>query len=224
MPYYAVTRGHRVGDFPTWDECRLQVSGYPAPVFRRFFRFHDAKEFLRRGLQSSISIRAIINSTLFQRGPEGKISIYTDGACTGNGTSEARAAIGVFFNENHPENISRCAPNRKTNNGAELEAIREAVRIAKRHQLKGVLIYTDSGFIVNSLCHWLRLWRSRNWRTSSGRPVIYKDERLLLAADPEVLDKQVKHVPGHLGVLGNECADQLAQKALSASAPPPTDI
>lgn len=32
----------------------------------------------------------------------GYVEVYTDGACSANGTDYARAGIGVFFGNNHP--------------------------------------------------------------------------------------------------------------------------
>ena len=39
--YYVVKKGHNVGIFKTWGECKKSVEGYKNPVFRKFntFRF-----------------------------------------------------------------------------------------------------------------------------------------------------------------------------------------
>ena len=33
-------------------------------------------------------------------------NVYTDGACSNNGRSGARAGAGVYWGENHPDNVS----------------------------------------------------------------------------------------------------------------------
>jgi ribonuclease HI len=34
------------------------------------------------------------------------VIIYTDGACSSNGRAHAKAGVGVYFGDNHPDNIS----------------------------------------------------------------------------------------------------------------------
>ena len=51
------------------------------------------------------------------------INVFTDGACSNNGKQNAKAGIGVFFEENDPRNVSRRVDGKQTNNTAELTAI-----------------------------------------------------------------------------------------------------
>ena len=37
--YYVVKKGHNVGIFKTWGECKKSVDGYKNPVFRKFNSF-----------------------------------------------------------------------------------------------------------------------------------------------------------------------------------------
>ena len=34
--FYAVAVGRNLGVYPTWEDCEVQVKGYPAGVFKRF--------------------------------------------------------------------------------------------------------------------------------------------------------------------------------------------
>jgi ribonuclease HI len=57
--------------------------------------------------------------------------LYTDGACSGNGTANARAGYGVFFGSKDPRNVAAPLEGElQTNNRAELQAILVAVQRA----------------------------------------------------------------------------------------------
>lgn len=43
--YYVVKKGHNLGIFKTWGECKKSVDGYKNPVFRKFSTFEEAKVF-----------------------------------------------------------------------------------------------------------------------------------------------------------------------------------
>ena len=57
--------------------------------------------------------------------------VYTDGACSNNGKSNALAGIGIYFGPNDGRNVSRLVTGKQTNNVAELTAIIEAYNIVK---------------------------------------------------------------------------------------------
>lgn len=62
----------------------------------------------------------------------GFVKVYTDGACTKNGKMGAKAGIGVWFNEDHPLNVSAPVKGPPTNNTAEIQAARIAITQAYR--------------------------------------------------------------------------------------------
>ena len=43
--YYVVKKGHNVGIFKTWGECKKSIDGYKNPVFRKFETYEEAKVF-----------------------------------------------------------------------------------------------------------------------------------------------------------------------------------
>jgi len=47
--YYVVRKGHNIGIFKTWGECKKSVEGYKNPIFRKFPTFEEAKDFLKNG-------------------------------------------------------------------------------------------------------------------------------------------------------------------------------
>ena len=44
--------------------------------------------------------------------------VYTDGACSNNGNSNAKAGMGVYFSENDMRNVSKRIKGKQTNIGA----------------------------------------------------------------------------------------------------------
>ena len=62
--YYVVRKGHHIGIFKTWGECKKAVEGYKNPIFRKFDTFEEAKEFLKTGSKSSSSVNITTKSSL----------------------------------------------------------------------------------------------------------------------------------------------------------------
>jgi ribonuclease HI len=166
--------------------------------------------------------------------------IYTDGACSSNGTATGRAGIGIFHATNDPRNISARLPGpHQTNQRAELFAVLKALEqlyysdiptTAKgptwqtpngRHnanpqsQRKKVVIRTDSNYVIQAITVWSSRWETNGWRSRPGTPVVSKDlfkraRGMLGALADRGVDVRFEHVRGHMGVWGNEQADRLA--------------
>lgn len=65
----------------------------------------------------------------------------------------------------------------------------------------------------------MKNWKKRNWRLSSGGPVKNEqDFRKLdqVIADNSQMNIQWKYVPAHIGIRGNERADELARQGALA--------
>ena len=62
--YYVVRKGHNIGIFKTWGECKKAVESYKNPIFRKFDTFEEAKEFLKTGSKSSSSVSITTKSSL----------------------------------------------------------------------------------------------------------------------------------------------------------------
>ncbi|KAF7623453.1 Ncstrn_small domain-containing protein [Meloidogyne graminicola] len=76
--------------------------------------------------------------------------VYTDGACSRNGSSNPKAGIGVFWGDNHNWNVSAPVTGRATNNVAEYSAIICGIEKAISEGLTKLIIRTDSQLIINS--------------------------------------------------------------------------
>jgi ribonuclease HI len=149
--------------------------------------------------------------------------IYTDGACSSNGTTAGRAGIGIFHAPNDPRNISARLPGlHQTNQRAELFAVLKALEQLYHQETQSppagrrkVVIRTDSSYVIKALTSWIQKWERNGWRSRGNQPVVSKDlfvrARDMLGALAEGgVRVSFEHVRGHMGIWGNEQADRLA--------------
>ncbi|XP_053597511.1 ribonuclease H1-like [Microplitis demolitor] len=206
MPLYLVLSGHKPGIYSSWEDCRKQFISYPNPVFKQISSIKESHKYLRYWQ----TILYPLNHH-FGRNAKGRIIIFTDGSCFRNGSTESATGLGIYFGPNHPQNLSLPCFNRKTNNGAELEAILQALKIIRKFDLTKIDLFTDSEYLCNGLNIWYDNWKERDWITSTGKPVSYKEELKYIKTQMKARDIKIYHVPGHEGIYGNEQADQLAK-------------
>ena len=164
-----------------------------------------------------ISVRRIpfssaISKSDFLRDPNGAVIVYTDGACRGNGRNNAKAGIGVWFNSNHPLNVSAPVDCRPTSNNAEIQAATMAILQAYSANVKEMIIHTDSQFLIKCVTLWMPKWKTNGWISSTKKNVKNKDELIKLDSAISKMDiVKWQHIPGHSGSEGNELAHKLAQ-------------
>ena len=136
-----------------------------------------------------------------------KITIYTDGACSGNPGPGGWAAI-LMCGEAKKE-ISGSESN-TTNNRMELKAVIEALKIIKFQS--EVCIYSDSAYVVNAfLQNWINNWQKNCWRTSGRKAVQNKDLGLDLLQLMKVHQVSFVKVAGHADNQYNNRCDELAR-------------
>ena len=93
-----------------------------------------------------------------------KITIYTDGACSGNPGAGGWGAILIYLNK--VKEISGYNPS-TTNNRMELTAVIEALLSLK--ESCEVTIYSDSAYVVNAFNQgWIAKWVKTGWRSAKG--------------------------------------------------------
>lgn len=147
-----------------------------------------------------------LNSLLMKR-PE--VTIYTDGACSGNPGPGGYGAV-LLFGE-HRKEISE-GFRRTTNNRMELLAVIEALRSLKKNC--SVTIHSDSKYVIDAIeKKWIVGWQRRGWIKRDGGPVLNRDlweDLLKLLAMHQV---RFVWVRGHSGVRENERCDALAVAA-----------
>ena len=139
-----------------------------------------------------------------------KVTIYTDGACSGNPGPGGWAAV-LIYNENRKE-ISG-AKKETTNNIMELTAVIEALKLLKYPC--EVDLYSDSAYVVNGFNQgWIYNWKKNNWKTSSKEPVKNKEIWEELYNLTKIHKVNFIKVKGHsTNELNNRC-DELAREAI----------
>jgi len=139
------------------------------------------------------------------------ITIYTDGACSGNPGPGGWAAVLLF--QDKKKEIRGGEPE-TTNQRMELKAVIEALRALKVKDWD-VTVYSDSAYVVNAFQQkWLDKWQRNGWRNSKKEPVANQDlwqELLHLTSFNRV---KIVKVKGHDGELYNERCDELARQAI----------
>ena len=140
-----------------------------------------------------------------------KITIYTDGACSGNPGPGGWGA--VLLSGSHTKEIYG-GELETTNQRMELQAVIEALTALKVTDWD-VKVYSDSAYVVNAFQqNWLDKWQKNGWQNSKKEPVANQDlwqKLLLLTAQNRVKMLKVK---GHAGDKYNERCDQLARQAV----------
>lgn len=162
--------------------------------------------------------------TAMPHGNQNPVTVVTDGACSGNGTDDARGGwAAIIIAADGSESVLTGAEAPSTNNRMELMAAIEGLAAAPGGSR--VDLVTDSSYLAKAITDdWLGSWQKRGWKTSGKKPVANRDlwERLLaqLARHASVSPTLVR---GHAGHELNERADRLAQDAAvtaEASTPP----
>tara|TARA_Y100001935_G_C17275440_1_gene494393 strand:- start:560 stop:991 length:432 start_codon:yes stop_codon:yes gene_type:complete len=136
------------------------------------------------------------------------ISVYTDGACSGN---PGIGGWGVVILETNKEAILlNGGENNTTNNRMELIAAINSISYFKDRQKLN--IYTDSKYLKDGIEKWIHNWKLNGWKTSNKKPVKNKD--LWLKLDYEINKHSIvwNWVKGHANNKYNEKADELARK------------
>ena len=136
-----------------------------------------------------------------------KVTIYTDGACSGNPGPGGWAAV-LIYGEHKKEISGGCRET--TNNIMELTAILEALKALKTEC--EVELYSDSAYSVNAFNQgWIYNWIKKGWKTADKKEVKNKE------ICQEIYDLTKKHkvtfnkVKGHSDVELNNRCDELAR-------------
>jgi ribonuclease HI len=140
----------------------------------------------------------------------GRVSIWTDGACSGN---PGPGGWGAVLRYGSHEKELKGGEAMTTNNRMELTAAIEALVSLKR--ACAVSLHTDSQYLRGGVTAWLAGWKRNGWRTAGRKPVKNEDlwRRLDVAAGRH--DVEWIWVKGHAGDEHNERADRLAREAMS---------
>jgi ribonuclease HI len=133
-----------------------------------------------------------------------KVTIYTDGACSGNPGPGGWGAV-LIYGDNEKD-ISGFEPE-TTNNRMELTAAIEALETLKTPC--EVNLYTDSSYVKDGITKWIHSWKTKQYKKVKN-PDLW--QKLDAAASRHKLTWH--WVRGHNGDVMNERADELATRAI----------
>ena len=139
-----------------------------------------------------------------------KVTIYTDGACSGNPGPGGWGAI-LMYNGKKKE-ISGGQKD-TTNNIMELTAVIESLKVLKFSC--EVDLYSDSSYVINGFKQgWIYNWMKNNWKTSNNQPVKNKEIWEELYNLTKIHKVNFIKVKGHSDNEFNNRCDELARNAI----------
>lgn len=139
-----------------------------------------------------------------------KVTLYTDGACSGNPGVGGWGAI-LMYN-GHEKRFSG-AEDDTTNNRMEMTAVIEGLKKLKEDC--EVDVYSDSAYTVNGFTNgWIYNWEKNGFKKADNKPVLNEDLwRTLLALTRKHKVNFIK-VKGHADNEYNNLCDKLATDAV----------
>lgn len=152
----------------------------------------------------------------YQLTSDGFVVVYTDGSCVGNGRSNSKAGIGVYFGPESVYNVSMKLPSayEPTNNTAELYAVLIALKQCKSMRQQKIEVRSDSKFLLECVTRYIPTWQKNGWIKTNKKAVKHKVELMELAEEMRGLTIRWVHIPGHSSdprIKGNDYADFLAK-------------
>ena len=138
------------------------------------------------------------------------VTVFTDGACSGNPGPGGWGAI-LRFGDKQKE--LKGGEAHTTNNRMELMGAIAGLEALKRPST--VEMHTDSRYVHDGISKWIHGWKRNGWKTADKKPV--KNVDLWQRLDAAMQQHRVKWhwVKGHAGHDLNERADRLAVAAIA---------
>lgn len=134
------------------------------------------------------------------------VTIYTDGACSGN---PGPGGWGAILEYNGVEKELSGGERETTNNRMELLGVITALEALR--EPCAVELYSDSKYVIDALeKRWVYAWRARGWKKADKKPALNVDlwQRLLPLVERH--DVRYHWVKGHAENEKNNRCDQLA--------------
>ena len=134
------------------------------------------------------------------------VTLYTDGACSGN---PGPGGWGAILEYGGAEKELSGGEDSTTNNRMELTAVIQGLAALKQPCI--VELYSDSKYVIDALSKgWARGWKARGWVKSDKKPALNPDLWEQLLALTEVHQVRCHWVKGHAENEHNNRCDQMA--------------
>ncbi|TKB56537.1 ribonuclease H1 domain-containing protein [Ferrimonas aestuarii] len=224
--FYVVWAGRKPGIYTSWNECKAQVDGFAGARYKSFKTQAEADAaFGGKSVTAAAkpSPKRSNNGVKTYSAAEvdalqAQTKIFTDGGCEPN-PGEAGSGVAIYRDGQLSELWFGLYNPMGTNNTAELNALIQALLIAKAELANGrsAAIFCDSKYSIQCVTQWAIGWQKKGWTKSGGE---IKNLELIQQAfelHQQLKDKlQVLHVNGHVGVEGNELADRMSIWAMQS--------
>ncbi|WP_207651546.1 ribonuclease HII [Mogibacterium pumilum] len=209
--FYAVKVGRIPGIYGTWDECKMQVDGFPNSEYKGFARLSEAEEFVGSEVLESMKLKpnyfaqeeAEPNAPLKD---DGIVKAYVDGSydiATGHYASGAVILVDgetVKLNELYTDD----AGSKLRNVAGEIKGAELAINYCKEHGIDSVVIYHDYLGVGK--------WADDEWKANLDMTRAYKE---YIRENRKSMKISFVKVKGHSGDKYNELADALAKAVLN---------
>ena len=135
-----------------------------------------------------------------------QVTIYTDGACSGNPGPGGWGAILIYGA--HKRELSGGEAD-TTNNRMELTAVIRALSLLKEPCI--VELWSDSKYVIDGLSKgWAKGWKAKGWVKSDKKPALNSDLWEILLSLTQKHDVHYHWVKGHAENPKNNRCDELA--------------
>jgi len=236
--FYVVWQGRETGIFTDWNTCKKQVDKFAGAKYKSFPTLKEAEAAFSGKSNSSVEqlpekvksdkklsgqkksrSQTILTYTADDiAGMPFDTKIFTDGGCEPN-PGKAGSGLAVYRKDIIDELWYGLYNPNGTNNTAELNALNQALIMAKNEIINGrsVAIFCDSKYSIQCVTQWAVNWKKKGWKKSGGEIKNLELIKDMFALHESLKDKvEVLHVNGHVGVEGNELADRMSILAIEA--------
>jgi len=225
--YYVVVNGRKPGIYSKWSgagEAADQVEGFPEAVYRGFYTYEDAINWLRGFPRETLEKCAPdlvahlddvsgsspdLTTTVSELLMSETVVIFADGSVDAN---TGAGGYGVILKyKGHTKEISG-GFRKTTNNRMEIMACIEGLRALTR--TCKVVVFSDSQYVVNGISKgWARKWQAQGWMRNQKECAENRDlwAQLLELCDQH--EVEFRWIRGHNIVKENERCDWLAMQA-----------
>jgi len=228
--FYVVWQGKQTGIFTDWTTCSKQVIGVTGAKYKSFPTRAEAEAAFNDGPTAKASTKATKPATKASTSKSsnpnyvktysaediaslpGDTFIYTDGGCEPN-PGEAGSGMAIYRDGKIDQLWFGLYNPNGTNNTAELNALHQALLIAKDEIATGrkVTILCDSKYSIQCVTQWAINWEKKGWTKNGGEIKNLEIIKKMFALHQSIKDEvAVLHVNGHVGVEGNELADRMS--------------
>lgn len=191
--FYAVKTGRKPGIYLSWDACKAQITGYSGAVYKGFETEDEARLFLSDSrIEKEPSEDALVAYV------DGSYNVATKEFSYGMVLLEAEKVIAKECEKSNDASLAAMR-----NVAGEIKGAEAAMRYAKEHDRKELVIYHDYEGIAK--------WCLGEWKANKEGTKAYKAFYDAVSRQIQITFVKVK---GHSGDTYNEMADQLAKQAL----------